>query len=126
MRAADMGDVGDGTMPFQFQLALSRFAASVQVVEVLFRLCDQTVQAQLTAITKWGQAPNSSERLKQVRHPVLIANGDADVMVPTQNSIALADTLPNAKLSIFPDAGHGGIFEYADAFVDQTLRFLAA
>ncbi|HSV21614.1 MAG TPA: hypothetical protein VLJ17_01145, partial [Xanthobacteraceae bacterium] len=37
---------------------------------------DQTVQAQLTAIAKWGQAPNSSETLKQVRHPVLIANGD--------------------------------------------------
>lgn len=86
---------------------------------------DQTVQAQLTAITKWGQAQNASERLKQVRHPVLIANGDADVMVPTPNSIALFGTFPNAKLSIFPDASHGGIFQYADAFVDQTLGFLA-
>jgi len=86
---------------------------------------DQTVQAQLTAIAKWGQAPNSSETLKQVQHPVLIANGDADVMVPTPNSIALFEALPNAKLSIFPDASHGGIFQYADAFVDQALRFLA-
>ena len=86
---------------------------------------DQTVQAQLTAIAKWGQAPDLSETLKQVRHPVLIANGDADVMVPTPNSIALFEALPNAKLSIFPDASHGGIFQYADAFVDQTLRFLA-
>jgi pimeloyl-ACP methyl ester carboxylesterase len=86
---------------------------------------DQTVQAQLTAIVKWGQAPSSTEALKQVRHPVLITNGDADVMVPTPNSIALFEALPNAKLSIFPDASHGGIFRYADAFVDQTLRFLA-
>jgi pimeloyl-ACP methyl ester carboxylesterase len=86
---------------------------------------DQTVQAQLTAIANWGQAPNSSKTLKQVRHPVLIANGDADVMVPTPNSFALFDALPNAKLSIFPDASHGGIFQYADAFVDQALRFLA-
>jgi pimeloyl-ACP methyl ester carboxylesterase len=46
-------------------------------------------------------------------------------MVPTQASIALADSLPNAKLSIFPDAGHGGIFQYADVFVDQALDFLA-
>jgi pimeloyl-ACP methyl ester carboxylesterase len=86
---------------------------------------DQTVQAQLTAIAKWGQAQSSSERLKQIRHPVLIANGDADVMVPTPNSIALFGALPNANLSIFPDASHGGIFQYADAFVDQTLDFLA-
>ena len=45
-------------------------------------------------------------------------------MVPTPNSIALFEALPNAKLSIFPDASHGGIFQYADAFVDQALRFL--
>ncbi|MFZ3325017.1 MAG: alpha/beta hydrolase [Methylocella sp.] len=76
-------------------------------------------------MAKWGQAPDSSETLKQVRHPVLVANGDADVMVPTANSIALFDALPNAKLSIFPDASHGGIFQCADAFVDQALRFLA-
>jgi pimeloyl-ACP methyl ester carboxylesterase len=86
---------------------------------------DQTVQAQLTAILKWGQAPSSIEALKRVRHKVLIANGDEDIMVPTANSIALFEALPDAKLSIFPDAGHGGIFQYADAFVDQTLRFLA-
>jgi pimeloyl-ACP methyl ester carboxylesterase len=87
---------------------------------------DQTVQAQITAITKWGQAPNPREALQQIRHPVLVANGDEDVMVPTVNSVALFEALPNAKLSIFPDASHGGIFEYADAFVDQTLHFLAA
>jgi pimeloyl-ACP methyl ester carboxylesterase len=86
---------------------------------------DQTVQAQIAAITKWGRAPNSRDKLTQIRHPVLVANGDEDVMVPTANSIALFEALPNAKLSIFPDASHGGIFEYADAFVDQTLHFLA-
>jgi len=86
---------------------------------------DQTIQAQITAITGWGQAQNAGEGLKQVRHPVLIANGDADVMVPTANSISLFEALPNAELSIFPDAGHGGIFQYADAFVDQALGFLA-
>jgi pimeloyl-ACP methyl ester carboxylesterase len=89
-------------------------------------ISEQTVQAQLAAIAKWGQSPPSTEALKRIGHPVLVANGDADVMVPTAASIALFEALPNAKLSIFPDAGHGGIFEYADAFVDQTLRFLAA
>jgi pimeloyl-ACP methyl ester carboxylesterase len=87
---------------------------------------NETVQAQLTAIAKWGQAAGSTEALKQIRQPVLVANGDDDVMVPTVNSFALFEALPNAELSIFPDASHGGIFQYADAFVDQTLRFLAA
>ena len=41
------------------------------------------------------------------------------------SALALFNALPNSKLSIFPDASHGGIFQYADAFVDQALRFLA-
>jgi pimeloyl-ACP methyl ester carboxylesterase len=72
-----------------------------------------------------GPGAGLDDALKQVRHPVLIANGDKDVMVPTANSFALFEALPDAKLSIFPDAGHGGIFQHADAFVDQTLCFLA-
>jgi pimeloyl-ACP methyl ester carboxylesterase len=44
--------------------------------------------------------------------PVLIANGDNDIMVPTIHSVALFRALPNAELSIFPNAGHGGIFQY--------------
>jgi hypothetical protein len=43
---------------------------------------------------------------------VLIANGDHDLMVPTKNSYLLAEHLPNAKLSIYPDAGHGFLFQY--------------
>jgi pimeloyl-ACP methyl ester carboxylesterase len=31
--------------------------------------------------------------------------------VPTGNSYDLARRLPNATLRIYPDAGHGGIFQ---------------
>jgi pimeloyl-ACP methyl ester carboxylesterase len=54
----------------------------------------------------------------------LVANGDTDVMVPTINSVELARKLPDSELSIFPDAGHGAIFQYHNAFLEQTLRFL--
>jgi len=83
---------------------------------------DETVQAQLAAIQAWGQG--DATNLKTVQHPVLVVNGDDDVMVPTFNSFELARTLPNAQLSIFPDAGHGGIFQYHAAFVQQALAFL--
>ena len=45
-------------------------------------------------------------------------------MVPTVNSLDLARRLPNNQLSIFPNSGHGGIFQYHDAFVAQALSFL--
>jgi pimeloyl-ACP methyl ester carboxylesterase len=45
-------------------------------------------------------------------------------MVPSFNSFELARRLPNAQLSIFPDAGHGGIFQHHAIFVQQALAFL--
>jgi len=83
----------------------------------------ETIVAQVTAITKWGMAPKPAS-LDSIRQPVLVANGDTDVMVPSINSVELARKLPQAELSIFPDAGHGAIFQYHSAFLDQTLRFL--
>ena len=83
---------------------------------------NETVQAQLAAIQAWGQG--DATKLGTVQHPVLVVNGDDDVMVPSFNSFELARRLPNAQLSIFPDAGHGGIFQYHSAFVEQALAFL--
>jgi pimeloyl-ACP methyl ester carboxylesterase len=38
---------------------------------------------------------------------------------------SLYNRLPNATLSLFPDASHGGIFQYHEEFVSQALEFLA-
>jgi pimeloyl-ACP methyl ester carboxylesterase len=83
---------------------------------------NETIQAQLAAIHAWGQGDATA--LGTVQHPVLVANGDDDVMVPSLNSFELARRLPNAQLSIFPDAGHGGIFQHHTVFVQQALTFL--
>jgi pimeloyl-ACP methyl ester carboxylesterase len=77
---------------------------------------------QLKAIHEWGrQAPAD---LTVVQQPVLVANGDHDRMVPSGNSADLARRLPNARIELYPDAGHGGIFQYHDKFVDEALKFL--
>jgi pimeloyl-ACP methyl ester carboxylesterase len=83
---------------------------------------NETIQAQLAAIQVWGQGDAAA--LGTVQHPVLVANGDDDVMVPSFNSFELARRLPNAQLSIFPDAGHGGVFQHHAVFVQQALAFL--
>jgi pimeloyl-ACP methyl ester carboxylesterase len=85
-------------------------------------ISNATIGAQLTAIHAWGQEDPSE--LSKIHHPILVANGDDDVMAPTINSFELARRLPNAQLSIFPDAGHGGIFQYNTVFVQQALDFL--
>jgi pimeloyl-ACP methyl ester carboxylesterase len=81
-----------------------------------------TFIAQLKAIRAWAhQAPDD---LSRIRHPVLVANGDHDKMVPSSNSVDLARRLPNAELVLYEDAGHGGIFQYHEAFVKKALEFL--
>jgi pimeloyl-ACP methyl ester carboxylesterase len=78
--------------------------------------------SQLTAIHRWGlERPHD---LSGVRQPVLVANGESDRMVPTQNSLDLARRLPNSDLVVYPDAGHGGIFQFHAQFVEQALAFL--
>jgi pimeloyl-ACP methyl ester carboxylesterase len=85
---------------------------------------NEAIQAQAVAITKWGMSPAND--LSAITQPVLVANGDEDTMVPTVNSFELFQRLPNAKLSIFPDASHGGIFQYHGEFVRQAVNFLDA
>ncbi len=84
---------------------------------------NETIGAQLTALAKWEQAA-SPAGLANVDKPVLVVNGDDDTMLPTISSFHLAQLLPDAQLSIYPDSGHGGIFQYHDLFVAQTLDFL--
>lgn len=62
--------------------------------------------------------------LSRIHHPALVMNGDHDRMVPTSNTYGMARPFPNAELNIFPNAGHGGVFQYHDEFVSQVLTFL--
>jgi pimeloyl-ACP methyl ester carboxylesterase len=76
----------------------------------------------LKAIHAWGRQEPSD--LSGVRKPVLVANGEDDVMVPSSNSVDLARRLPNAEVILYTDAGHGGIFQYHEAFVEKVREFL--
>lgn len=80
-------------------------------------------RAQLKALKKWGNKKPAD--LSIIQQPVLVANGDHDRMVPTVNTYDLAKRLPNSSLIIYPDAGHGGIFQFNQDFVKQSLTFLA-
>ncbi|WP_445028462.1 alpha/beta fold hydrolase [Streptomyces sp. SAS_270] len=76
---------------------------------------------QLKAIHRWGLA--QPQDLSVIKIPVLVANGDNDRMVPTPNSYDMDRRLPNSELVIYPDGGHGGIFQYHEQFVPTALEF---
>ena len=45
-------------------------------------------------------------------------------MVASEHSVDLANRLPNAKVVIYPNSGHGGVFQYHRQFVPEVLDFL--
>ena len=49
-----------------------------------------------------------------------------DEMIPVRNSYWLAENLPNASLLVYPDAGHGSLFQYADSFTKHAAGFLSS
>jgi pimeloyl-ACP methyl ester carboxylesterase len=85
----------------------------------------QVRDAQTAAIATWG-ASNGGDysRLRMITQPALVVNGIHDIVVPAINSWILANHLPNALLIIYPDAGHGSLYQYADSFSQHVLRFL--
>ena len=58
--------------------------------------------------------------------PVLVANGDHDLMVASEHSADIARRLPNAKLIVYPNSGHGGVLQHHQEFVPEVLAFLAS
>lgn len=87
------------------------------------RISPRTYGAQLAAIHRWGKQQPAD--LTQIRQPTLVANGEADRMVPTSNTTDLGRRIPDSRVVIYPDAGHGGIFQYHREFVAEVLDFLA-
>ena len=80
-------------------------------------------QTQLKAIQKFGRsAPADLSKLTQ---PTLIANGDNDRMVPSVLSEDLHRRIKGSELVIYPNSGHGGIFQFHQKFAPVAVEFLA-
>ncbi len=84
-----------------------------------------TRDRQLTAWSEWG-IPDKSKfvRLKALFQPTLVAGGESDILMPAKNSHLLAKYLPDAQLHIYPDAGHGFLYQYAVRFGTEVNTFL--
>ncbi|MHB0856586.1 MAG: alpha/beta fold hydrolase [Anaerolineae bacterium] len=67
-----------------------------------------------------------SSRLGDVRLPVLVVTGDDDRIVPTAESVQVAQDVPDAGLVVVPDAGHVPQEECPEAFVRIVTAFLAS
>ncbi len=83
-------------------------------------------EAQYDAVCTWGIPDHAAlQRLAAITHPVFVANGDSDPMIPPRYSHLIAGLLPHAAVKIYPDAAHGFLFQYHSEFGADVTEFLS-
>lgn len=86
-------------------------------------ITNKAFSTQLKAIQRFGRSQPSD--LSVLTQPTLIANGDNDRMVPSVLSHDLQARIKGSELIIYPNSGHGGIFQYWEKFGPIAATFLA-
>lgn len=78
----------------------------------------------LWELTLASRESGLAERLDEFDLPILVITGDDDRIVPTEQSLRLADELPNAQLAVIPQCGHVPQEECPAEFMQAVTEFL--
>ena len=80
---------------------------------------------QAKALIDWcaSKDPQNSI-LAALGQPVLVVSGSDDTMLPVGNAYYMFKHLKNAQLILYPDSGHGALFQNSKLFVEHVTLFL--
>jgi pimeloyl-ACP methyl ester carboxylesterase len=85
------------------------------------------VTLQLEASSGWLAGHEAAGAgVRRLRLPTLIGDGRDDVILPTANTVRLAHAIHGSRLKLYPDAGHGFVFQDERDWAATINRFLAA
>jgi pimeloyl-ACP methyl ester carboxylesterase len=72
----------------------------------------------------WAGIDAAGRKIARISAPTLIADGVADQLAPVANDHILARLIPRARLVLYPDAGHGFLFQIGTPFASLVESFL--
>jgi len=82
---------------------------------------------QAKALITWCATPDPEHAmLRAIKQPTLVVCGSNDTMLPAENAYAMFKAMSNANLMLYPDSGHGALFQHHAAFVSHVRTFLDA
>lgn len=78
----------------------------------------------LWELTLSSRESGLAERVSEFNLPILVVTGDDDRIVPTEQSLRLAEEIPNADLAVISQCGHLPHEECPDEFMQAVQDFL--
>ena len=82
---------------------------------------------QARALITWCATPDPGHAtLRAIGQPALVVGGKQDTMLPADNAYAMFKGLSNAQLILYPDSGHGALFQHHALFISHARTFLEA
>ena len=105
--------------------AYDAFTAAISEYPAAAAPSARTKTAQAGAVTNWWDGTDAAGRkIATISVPTLIADGTADQLDPVANDRTLARLIPRARLVLYPDAGHGFLFQEGTRFASLIESFL--
>ena len=82
---------------------------------------------QAKALITWCATSDPEHTMLHAIHqPTLVVSGSDDTMLPANNAWVMSRELSNAQLILYPNSGHGALFQYHEMFVSHVRTFLEA
>ncbi len=116
---------------------IARETIKVLYPEEYIREHPEVIEASIERVSKYPIPPgafmrqvnaimnfNAYDRLESINKPTLVVSGGKDILVPPENGKLIAEKIPNAKLVIFEDSGHGLITQERERFARLVIDFL--
>jgi pimeloyl-ACP methyl ester carboxylesterase len=128
--ALDSGNAGaviNLLFPTDQMAATKKYVAGILTYHDYYAASAAVRSAQETAVDQWFAGGDASGRaVGEIRAPTLVADGAEDALNPVSNDRMLVELIHGARLLLYPDAGHGFLFQDSGAFAARLTSFLRA
>lgn len=122
-RSEGVATVVDGMLPKLF--APENLVAQAELVDaVRAMMLETSVDGMVGALAAMRDRPDSTADLPGFDVPALVLHGAEDQLIPVAEAEAMAGALPDAELSVIPDAGHLPNLERPEEFNEAVREFL--
>ena len=123
VQAEGIGSVVEAMAPKMLAATNTDPHMAQAVLDIMWSASPKGVE---NALLGMAARPDERECIQDIRVPTLVVTGADDIIIPPQESVAMADAIPDAHLVVIPHAGHLVAFEQSIAFNAALTHWLAA